>query len=167
MRIEFICIIWTDVMSADENVSSWGLNLFVLFEPFEVEFDEVPVLEDWIYLYYLNKTTQPPTQTIVLEDWIYLYYLNEKRIKWFRHWVLEDWIYLYYLNTFIDQQTNTKFLRIEFICIIWTRDGCVYYNNRSWGLNLFVLFEHISMITHRSYVLEDWIYLYYLNVKLH
>ena len=34
--------------------SSWGLNLFVLFEPELDNLKAENVLEDWIYLYYLN-----------------------------------------------------------------------------------------------------------------
>ena len=56
-----------------------------------------------------------------------------------------------------------KFLRIEFICIIWTDTESAKELARSWGLNLFVLFELQCLIESYTHVLEDWIYLYYLN----
>ena len=228
MRIEFICIIWTSVTPEGRVDSSWGLNLFVLFEPTQkrirvivsswglnlfVLFELVTlqmrlctVLEDWIYLYYLNykylKATNHAFLRIeficiiwtldtlhngdvcswglnlfvlfelwwksiwlrwVLEDWIYLYYLN----WWFmgRRFsdVLEDWIYLYYLNSTKGGNYDIRFLRIEFICIIWTGRSSAPALTRSWGLNLFVLFEQKQKKYGRAIVLEDWIYLYYLN----
>ena len=97
LRIEFICIIWTIIQFTDEVISSWGLNLFVLFEPLRLWMLKLVVLEDWIYLYYLNIVLAP------------------------------HGIHL--------------FLRIEFICIIWTPTHKLLYSLRSWGLNLFVLFE--------------------------
>ena len=35
MRTKFICIIWTQQLVDKETPSSWGLSLFVLFEPDE------------------------------------------------------------------------------------------------------------------------------------
>ena len=35
LRTKFICIIWTLQKYDDETESSWGLSLFVLFEPRE------------------------------------------------------------------------------------------------------------------------------------
>ena len=58
------------------DAGSWGLNLFVLFEHMDSAIESALVLEDWIYLYYLNL--QP------------------------------------------DYSHSNQFLRIEFICIIWT-----------------------------------------------
>ena len=37
--------------------------------------------------------------------------------------VLKDWIYLYYLNGLAFIKGMLLFLRIEFICIIWTVPG--------------------------------------------
>ena len=102
LRIEFICIIWTKMWNCFINLlCSWGLNLFVLFEHFHIIIQHTIVLEDWIYLYYLNDGFPDMAEDMVLEDWIYLYYLNQSCRQ------------LYWL----------PFLRIEFICIIWTIDG--------------------------------------------
>ena len=164
LRTEFICIIWTELGWKDEEECSWGLNLFVLFEQicnfilvkirswglnlfvlFERQtvrkiiltvledwiylyylnqwmclYRPRIVLEDWIYLYYLNNVFNVFDSHPVLEDWIYLYYLNIKGIKFACSLVLEDWIYLYYLNHWWDVGSVWSFLRIEFICIIWT-----------------------------------------------
>ena len=141
LRIEFICIIWTQWPRLNHLVSSWGLNLFVLFERSQSSFQLRQVLEDWIYLYYLNRWQ---TKMII-----------------------------------------TSFLRIEFICIIWTdklkklicysswglnlfvlfehKENRYIENRCSWGLNLFVLFELFLLSGLTNAVLEDWIYLYYLN----
>ena len=100
---------------------------------------------------------------IVLEDWIYLYYLN---VRWDfsqKNIVLEDWIYLYYLNKLTDGTITKEFLRTEFICIIWTVFTATETVGGSWGLNLFVLFEQVASGEVGTDVLEDWIYLYYLN----
>ena len=143
LRIEFICIIWTQWPRLNHLVSSWGLNLFVLFERSQSSFQLRQVLEDWIYLYYLNRWQ---TKMII-----------------------------------------TSFLRIEFICIIWTDKlkKLICYSSwglnlfvlfeqvnaqknlakSSWGLNLFVLFELVKEAIDELKVLEDWIYLYYLNQK--
>ena len=188
LRIEFICIIWTrwgviihttcswglnlfvlfeqKVSRNLHKVSSWGLNLFVLFEPSIPMISGPTVLEDWIYLYYLNWPLCNIHCFHVLEDWIYLYYLNPNAIKDIIDDVLEDWIYLYYLNHTFSRYTSTGFLRIEFICIIWTLENGWSIVNRSWGLNLFVLFELIKNCNCNIIVLEDWIYLYYLNITL-
>ena len=141
LRIEFICIIWTVVSSITGCDSSWGLNLFVLFELATTYQSHYTVLEDWIYLYYLNSM-------MILK--------NVKR-------VLEDWIYLYYLNGYYWGYCMRLFLRIEFICIIWTMVTTHNTYDCSWGLNLFVLFEPYTEFNCRLAVLEDWIYLYYLN----
>ena len=208
LRIEFICIIWTLSFWLRTKWGSWGLNLFVLFEPscntqWQVKVLEdwiylyylnhswnlknlLRVLEDWIYLYYLNSLAVVVLVKPVLEDWIYLYYLNSMYMDMIEDYVLEDWIYLYYLNNYIQTvkcnivledwiylyylnilpftMQTMQFLRIEFICIIWTRHCSIMRLSRSWGLNLFVLFEHYHlMLINLSWVLEDWIYLYYLN----
>ena len=148
----------------DNYSSSWGLNLFVLFEPTPLHVIYPTVLEDWIYLYYLNSLFCCSSWYFVLEDWIYLYYLNATRIG----------------------RVIAQFLRIEFICIIWTyKDKNIFpnsswglnlfvlfepllifssYSSRSWGLNLFVLFERWYAFLYGTWVLEDWIYLYYLNL---
>ena len=76
LRIEFICIIWTMEMLLVSMVCSWGLNLFVLFERYSWYYWRIWVLEDWIYLYYLNVMPHTLCHYAVLEDWIYLYYLN-------------------------------------------------------------------------------------------
>ena len=120
LRIEFICIIWTDwypllisscswglnlfvLFERSEYIvhawiGSWGLNLFVLFERIRSGVGKLAVLEDWIYLYYLNPLAFVGLQGLVLEDWIYLYYLNSSIVASLSMPVLEDWIYLYYLN---------------------------------------------------------------------
>ena len=102
-------------------------------------------------------------EVFVLEDWIYLYYLNFFALYKTEVFVLEDWIYLYYLNIAIENSDVTPFLRIEFICIIWTDLRKYFVSWGSWGLNLFVLFEHHLFKAFEWRVLEDWIYLYYLN----
>ena len=120
LRIEFICIIWTLDGGYEKAEGSWGLNLFVLFERSITEHEKregswglnlfvlfelalnfyrlILVLEDWIYLYYLNCSHRLFVSHRVLEDWIYLYYLNVNYHAWQNLGVLEDWIYLYYLN---------------------------------------------------------------------
>ena len=35
LRTKFICIIWTNAQGINVNPCSWGLSLFVLFEPLE------------------------------------------------------------------------------------------------------------------------------------
>ena len=120
LRIEFICIIWTTNPQVVEVRSSWGLNLFVLFEPVKVSEEANMVLEDWIYLYYLNEQNS--------------------------------------------HSPSRVFLRIEYICIIWTQDLLNNTSLGSWGLNLFVLFEQVHLFCLIRWVLEDWIYLYYLNL---
>ena len=114
-----------------------------------------------------------------------MYYLNNSRVTRRDLQVLEDWIYLYYLNTWQSINVANRFLRIEFICIIWTNRTVRPSVPRSWGLNLFVLFEHeiinkvdkmcswglnlfvlfeqVRFKYNIKCVLEDWIYLYYLN----
>ena len=143
LRIEFICIIWTTQCKDLERMSSWGLNLFVLFEHHSWLLFQCFVLEDWIYLYYLNSSNLYNPTDAVLEDWIYLYYLNEFQIKDTLGRVLEDWIYLYYLNEKELSKSGGRFLRIEFICIIWTDLRKYFVTWGSWGLNLFVLFEPV------------------------
>ena len=121
------------------------------------------VLEDWIYLYYLNSMGYNQCTRDVLEDWIYLYYLNEGNFR--------DESYLFLRIEFIciiwtclwHKWFHTKFLRIEFICIIWTPVRPFFPFICSWGLNLFVLFEQFESVANQYGVLEDWIYLYYLN----
>ena len=163
MRIEFICIIWTTAIIHNTYDCSWGLNLFVLFELMGIHILMMCVLEDWIYLYYLNGIFPYLNFFAVLEDWIYLYYLNINFITVKICNVLEDWIYLYYLNELNQLCTKFRFLRIEFICIIWTHLWNFQTDHCSWGLNLFVLFEHFNALKAKMIVLEDWIYLYYLN----
>ena len=126
LRIEFICIIWTEFDTLLASIGSWGLNLFVLFELKIDELSELLVLEDWIYLYYLNH--------------------------------LRGW------------RNGSLFLRIEFICIIWTMNMLNVLKQSSWGLNLFVLFEHIDLCV--LDVLRSWgldnkkKYCYFLGVTL-
>ena len=185
LRIEFICIIWTLYTPGSRPDRSWGLNLFVLFELLQ------QISVDWSRSWGLN-----------------LFVLFERKAKkWISFTVLEDWIYLYYLNLYQVSNLGRVFLRIEFICIIWTKRhkrkdaysswglnlfvlfelNQKYYkelcsswglnlfvlferykwryrhSGGSWGLNLFVLFERNNMAEVTGYVLEDWIYLYYLN----
>ena len=141
LRIEFICIIWTDQELQLQYHRSWGLNLFVLFEHNSFITLCMIVLEDWIYLYYLNCVMCSACRTSFLR-------IEFICIIWTRSQVAshQGW-----------------FLRIEFICIIWTNDSSLWGLNRSWGLNLFVLFELSDGVHERNSVLEDWIYLYYLN----
>ena len=98
LRIEFICIIWTCFTWTPPSICSWGLNLFVLFE--QVNAQKNLAKSSWgLNLFVLFELVKEAIDELkVLEDWIYLYYLNQKHL-W--HWpfpVLEDWIYLYYLN---------------------------------------------------------------------
>ena len=145
------------------TVGSWGLNLFVLFEQYWSVVFHWNVLEDWIYLYYLNGNYIFITWLLVLEDWIYLYYLNwwfrkEYRRKFLRiEFICIIWTYGLYLKgselflrieficiiwTFlVIKNIVHTFLRIEFICIIWTSAVHLQAMWCSWGLNLFVLFE--------------------------
>ena len=130
LRTEFICIIWTGRQIRLLVFCSWGLNLFVLFERiggivyspkgswglnlfvlFEL------IRRDWIY-------------PDVLEDWIYLYYLNNSFFSTDGFNVLEDWIYLYYLNQVSGVIKQFRFLRTEFICIIWTQKGSWWHRER-------------------------------------
>ena len=186
--------------------SSWGLNLFVLFEQ---RCDQTAcryVLEDWIYLYYLNNgciisiwalflrieficiiwtvwTSYSQRSKFLRIEFICIIWTQSTHLQcMMRSWglnlfvlfelvsnsygvlsVLEDWIYLYYLNPIIFLVFLSLFLRIEFICIIWTDDERLGLVCSSWGLNLFVLFERDFAWVYDSFVLEDWIYLYYLN----
>ena len=119
LRIEFICIIWTNDEKTKTVLSSWGLNLFVLFEP-EVKWQATRGGSWGLNLFVLFEPSSVS---------------NAKRM------VLEDWIYLYYLNGFKQSYRENQFLRIEFICIIWTQDSLLILTKGSWGLNLFVLFE--------------------------
>ena len=119
LRIEFICIIWTWWIDKRLRRSSWGLNLFVLFEPKDSG-------TCWSYSSWgLNL--------FVLFE---LYIIGVVLLT-----VLEDWIYLYYLNVIQSRLLMSLFLRIEFICIIWTQESELLDFLSSWGLNLFVLFE--------------------------
>ena len=121
--------------------SSWGLNLFVLFELDWLFSVGTAVLEDWIYLYYLNANIP------VRVCWVFL------RIEF----ICIIWTVCFSILVFF------QFLRIEFICIIWTLQKYDDETEGSWGLNLFVLFEQRQRKKSRRQVLEDWIYLYYLN----
>ena len=100
--------------------SSWGLNLFVLFEHIIFKFAELT--SSWgLNLFVLFELPKMVTwECLVLEDWIYLYYLNSTRCRKSQKRVLEDWIYLYYLNRCRKEVAKLPFLRIDFICIIWT-----------------------------------------------
>ena len=101
------------------SLGSWGLNLFVLFELFSL------------------------TTSIASSSWgLNLFVLFELfHVSVFLIIVLEDWIYLYYLNNAYYFISSSSFLRIEFICIIWTSIANYLKYTSSWGLNLFVLFE--------------------------
>ena len=124
LRIEFICIIWTLTLKSSVAFGSWGLNLFVLFERSQYKRYTGKVLEDWIYLYYLNASG--------LIFWIFPFLRIE--------FICIIWT--------IDSFWNDIhwFLRIEFICIIWTNLAVNYIDYRSWGLNLFVLFERLMAV---------------------
>ena len=102
------------------RLCSWGLNLFVLFELFGGL--RIMAHRSWgLNLFVLFEHNHSYIRlSRVLEDWIYLYYLNGKPLAWSKDNVLEDWIYLYYLNIPCFCFSNNVFLRIEFICIIWT-----------------------------------------------
>ena len=129
---------------------SWGLNLFVLFE---LEFPlRCSLLSSWgLNLFVLfERAFIQKRRSSVLEDWIYLYYLNSSCTHFWITSVLEDWIYLYYLNHIIQMTQRKRFLRIEFICIIWTKLITVIDKDGSWGLNLFVLFEPIHLTEHNQ-----------------
>ena len=96
----------------EKKVRSWGLNLFVLFELWQQMEVSLRVLEDWIYLYYLNSAYVKMTQTLVLEDWIYLYYL-----------ILFIWCYINYhiltYTLFSYRKTPTT--------KAWANDFCVMF----------------------------------------
>ena len=99
--------------------SSWGLNLFVLFEPIN-DFRSAHNSSWGLNLFVLFELMMIITDIQT---------------------VLEDWIYLYYLNLCSEYNNLCVFLRIEFICIIWTYSSTQRMEKGSWGLNLFVLFE--------------------------
>ena len=148
LRIEFICIIWTKKEYCLSHDRSWGLNLFVLFEHGSITPLEAIVLEDWIYLYYLNFIIISFCNHLVLEDWIYLYYLNLKSSVAFDkaflriEFICIIWTFHCYFDNF------SLFLRIEFICIIWTFCCLFFSTGGSWGLNLFVLFEQKCILNY-------------------
>ena len=123
LRIEFICIIWTIRILKLIKERSWGLNLFVLFEREEKSHAQRLVLEDWIYLYYLNGDNSGT-------DWETFLRIEFICIIW-----TVGAIYT----------RRRLFLRIEFICIIWTHFYCIVAQCCSWGLNLFVLFELLRL----------------------
>ena len=127
MRIEFICIIWTRDGCVYYNNRSWGLNLFVLFE--QHRWQEKGAYSSWgLNLFVLFELVMDVfITTHVLEDWIYLYYLNNIGDYSQNNGVLEDWIYLYYLNRNLISIWEISFLRIEFICIIWTNCKAIYW----------------------------------------
>ena len=119
------------------------MNLFVLFEQMKQLSAVTWVLEDWIYLYYLNI------------NWKFSYRTRFLRIEF----ICIIWTYYNKCTVFI------WLLRIEFICIIWTFTEKKLDQLSSWGLNLFVLFEPTEAEIPKDKVLEDWIYLYYLNIN--
>ena len=170
LRIEFICIIWTYDDLERRKACSWGLNLFVLFEHSCHIVDSL--LSSWgLNLFVLFELVANGLPCFCRSWGLNLFVLFEPYWKFeLQHWcswglnlfvlfeliimkcvysrVLEDWIYLYYLNTLPILLQKYSFLRIEFICIIWT--DTVIHNaiNSSWGLNLFVLFEHEAALKH-------------------
>ena len=76
LRTKFTCIIWTIVPSAKGIKGSWGLSLFVLFEP-NSEFLSARFSSWGLSLFVLFELTEKKhSSTTVLEGWIYLYYLN-------------------------------------------------------------------------------------------
>ena len=163
MRIEFICIIWTVSFILTSYFSSWGLNLFVLFEH-KYTYRGVSYGSWGLNLFVLFEHYIDGKARMVRSWGLNLFVLFEQIES--RHWlaiVLEDWIYLYYLNSGSEIYGKEKFLRIEFICIIWTFLDMHLSLSSSWGLNLFVLFEPWKYDMESHNVLEDWIYLYYLN----
>ena len=167
LRIEFICIIWTLYEKGLNSWSSWGLNLFVLFERIRSH-SPTPNCSWGLNLFVLFELSDGVHErNSVLEDWIYLYYLNFRFNLCIPTCVLENWIYLYYLNSCVWCRKRGAFLRIEFICIIWTMTADGSITPRSWGLNLFVLFEqrlceddaNLSSWGLNLFVLFDFIYL--------
>ena len=120
LRIEFICIIWTLLIFTVCIHCSWGLNLFVLFELALVV--KCFTAGSWgLNLFVLFELLRflscfPPS------SWgLNLFVLFERgTVTFSNEQVLEDWIYLYYLNVETLKLQNILFLRIEFICIIWT-----------------------------------------------
>ena len=61
---------------------------------------------------------------------------------------------MYYLNLEKCGDNRQLFLRIEFICIIWTAFYVIYIILCSWGLNLFVLFE--PMAKRKTINISSW-----------
>ena len=167
MRIEFICIIWTYFIGAKSYVGSWGLNLFVLFERANIYFNNcnsswglnlfvlferlVLIVNQqqcsWGLNLFVLFELNAGVGTVNIGSWgLNLFVLFEPDIMYSAAMiVLEDWIYLYYLNSDIQVSFKPLFLRIEFICIIWTCITFLFNDTCSWGLNLFVLFEQMEL----------------------
>ena len=123
LRIEFICIIWTQQMTTQVQ------KRFLRIEFICIIWTSLP--DNWDFKEFLRIE-------FICIIWTIDSFWNDI------HW----------------------FLRIEFICIIWTNLAVNYIDYRSWGLNLFVLFERMSFKSGIPGVLEDWIYLYYLNLEM-
>ena len=121
LRTEFICIIWTFRKHYEVQDCSWGLNLFVLFELIWSILVSFRVLEDWIYLYYLNSRSKQKTRS---------WFLRTEFICII--WTQQDWI-----NKRLGSWGLNLFVLFEL------KDQSLLFWERSWGLNLFVLFEHI------------------------
>ena len=163
LRIEFICIIWTGFLLFMLILSSWGLNLFVLFELSSSTRGTILVLEDWIYLYYLNKAINILADSVFLRiEFICIIWTTSS--IWITH--LSSWG----LNLFVLFEQKTKITHHKYCS--WGLNLFVLFEHLelmtchspgSWGLNLFVLFELPYETLHIDRVLEDWIYLYYLN----
>ena len=123
------------------EISSWGLNLFVLFEQIS-KVSSRPKGSWGLNLFVLFERGYF-ANAIMYGSWgLNLFVLFELKCFGKALWhVLEDWIYLYYLNSDDIADWATTFLRTEFICIIWTETDVIQTWRCSWGLNLFVLFE--------------------------
>ena len=109
LRTKFICIIWTNTTHCVNLVCSWGLSLFVLFEPF---FNIIiKCIGSWgLSLFGLFERPRPSTtRNKVLEDWIYLYYLN------FQLWRSINWFY--YMCTFWSFRMVMLFLVISWLSL--------------------------------------------------
>ena len=61
---------------------------------------------------------------------------------------------MYYLNSKKAYIYNIEFLRTKFICIIWTLVSLFILYSCSWGLSLFVLFEHV--VDENNYKQGSW-----------
>ena len=143
------------------------------------------VLEGWIYLYYLNwwfiriHHGQFLRAEFICIIWTEFGFIHSRFLFLRAEFICIIWTIIIVINIYsvflraeficiiwtdaLNEYLKDGFLRAEFICIIWTNRQCNGLIDGSWGLNLFVLFEHLIDLKVEDRVLEGWIYLYYLN----